>query len=71
MILFDLQEPDPIQLSDYRRFILPSCAERKISAIKKPDNYSEKFYTVFPEGKMPAARFFLSPDVNWLEKPRS
>jgi hypothetical protein len=50
---------------------LPSCAESKIPALKKPDNYWGKFYTDFPERKPTATTFFPSPGVNWLEKPRS
>jgi len=51
--------------------ILLSCAESKIPALKILDNYSEKFYTVFPERSMNQDRIFLSPVVNWMKKTRS
>jgi hypothetical protein len=46
-----LREPDLVQLRDPRGFILPSCAEGKIFPIKNPDNYLEKYYTAFSQGK--------------------
>jgi hypothetical protein len=60
-----------ISFTDNRRFDYPSRAKREITVLKKPDNYSEKFYTDFSERKMPNIRFSLSPAVNWLEKSSS
>jgi hypothetical protein len=68
-MLSGLREPG--SLSCIRGQSQFSCAKREIPAIKKSENYSEKFYTVFPEGKIHPARFFLSPVVNWMEKTRS
>jgi hypothetical protein len=40
-------------LSCTRGLFLLSRAKREIPELKKPDNYFEKFYTGFSEGKLP------------------